>query len=201
MSDAQVRDEVMTIFLAGHDTTAGALAWTWHLLSQHPEVEARWHAELSRLDGPPRMRDVPELPLTRAILAESMRLFPPAWAVGRQARHDVDLRGHRIGRGTVVQACQWLLHRDARWFAEPDRFLPERWTPELERALPRATYIPFGLGPRQCIGEAFAWLAATMALASIGKTWRLRPVPGVVVRPLPRITLRPVGLRLRAERR
>ncbi len=205
MTAEQVRDEVMTLFLAGHDTTGHALAWSWHLLAQHPEVERTWHAELDEVLGErlPTADDVSRLPYTRQLLAESMRLYPPVPAMGRSAREAVELGGRSIPRGAIVEVCQWVLHRDARFFPDPERFAPERWTADFERELPPGAYLPFGIGPRMCIGMPFAWMAGVLALATIGRHWRLRPLDARPVERLARsITLRPrAGLPMRVERR
>jgi cytochrome P450 len=204
MNDLQLRDEAMTIFLAGHETTANALAWTWYLLGQHPEVEARLHAELdAQLDGrPPTMADVKRLPYTEHVIAESMRLFPPAWGIGRLAGEDVEIGGYRILKGELCFVSQWVMHRDARFFPDPQRFEPDRWEPEIVAARPKFAYFPFGAGPRICIGEGFAWMEAILVLATIAQEWRLRLVPNQRVLPQPRITLRPTpGIRVTLERR
>jgi len=205
MSDRQIRDEALTIFLAGHDTTGNGLAWTWHLLAGHSEAEAAWHRELDTvLDGrPPTADDVPQLVETRRVLFESMRLYPPVPAVGRQVAEDFELAGQRIRHGAVVQYSQWTLHRDPRFFPEPERFRPERWTPDFEKSLPKGAYVPFGIGPRLCIGMPFALEAGVLALATLGRHWRLRATPGAAIRLLPRsITLRPDrGIRFQLQRR
>ncbi len=195
MTDLQIRDEVMTIFLAGHETTANALTWSWWLLARHPEVEARMHAELASVLGDrlPVPDDARRLPYTRAVVAESMRLYPPAWILGRQALRPYQLRGHVLPTGTLVLMSQYLVHRDARWFPDPDRFDPQRWLVPAEEQpeRPRLAYFPFGAGTRVCIGEQFAWTEAVLVLATLARRWRLvahddRPVG---VRAL--ITLRP----------
>lgn len=205
MTDLQLRDEAMTIFLAGHETTANALTWTWYLLSRHPAVEARLHAEVdSALGGDrlPTADDLAMLPYTRMVLAESMRLYPPAWILGRRALGPFEANGYTIPARAIVLMCQYLIHRDERWFPEPDRFDPERWTPERQAARPRFAYFPFGGGPRVCIGEQFAWMEGIIALAAIARRWRLRLVPDhpVVLQPI--ITLRPqFGMRMVPEAR
>jgi len=204
MSDAQLRDEVMTIFLAGHETTANALAWTWHLLARHPDVEARLHQEIGAvLDGdPPTAADVTRLPYTRMVLAESMRLYPPAWAVGRRAIGDVEIGGYTIPKGTVVLFSQYLLHRDARFFPDPERFDPDRWLPERQKGRPKFAYFPFGGGTRVCIGEPFAWMEGILVLATLAEQWRMESLETAPVPLQPAITLRPAhGIRMRAHRR
>ena len=193
MDDRQVGDEAMTLFLAGHDTMGNALAWTWYLLSQNGDAEARWHDELDRVLGgrPPTADDLHALTLTRGVLAESMRLYPPVWSVGRQARRTVRLGGRTMQAGAIVQVCQWLLHRDPTYWQEPESFVPERWSADFERGLPRGAYLPFGLGPRLCIGMQFAWMAGTLALATIGQAWRLELDPAQRIATLQTITLRP----------
>lgn len=194
MTDLQIRDEAMTIFLAGHETTANALTWTWYLLSQHPDVEARFHTELDSLgDRLPTPEDFARLPYTRMILAESMRLYPPAWAIGRRAISDFDAAGYRIPARSMVLMSQYIMHRDPRYFPEPERFDPDRWLPEAVSSRPKFAYFPFGGGTRICIGEHFAWMEGVLALATIGQKWRLvyvgNSAPGID----PKITLRPRG--------
>lgn len=205
MSEQQMRDEAMTLYLAGHDTTGNSIAWTWHLLARHPEVEARWHRELDEVlaDHLPTMEDLPNLRYTRQIFLESMRLFPPVPAVGRRASEPVAIGGRHIPRGSIVEVSPWLLHRDPRFFAEPERFVPERWAEELERSLPKGSYLPFGIGPRVCIGMHFASLAGVVLLATLGRRWRMRSLSDRPAKILPRsITLRPQGgLWMRLEKR
>ncbi len=194
MTDTQIRDEAMTIFLAGHETTANALSWTWYLLSQHPEIEARFHREVDAL-GPrlPRPDDLANLPYTRMILAESMRLYPPAWAVGRRAINDFEAGGYRIPARSMVIMSQYITHRDPRFHPDPERFDPERWLPEVAAARPRFSYFPFGGGTRICIGEQFAWMEGILILATIAQKWKLRYLGGTPPAIEPRITLRPRG--------
>jgi len=203
MTDLQLRDEALTLFLAGHETTANALAWTWHLLSLNPDAEAALHAELGAVlaGRAPRADDLPRLPYTRAVLAESMRLRPPAWVIGREPKEDFEAGGYRIRAGSVVMLAPWIAQRDPRWWPDPERFDPSRWTPEMEAALPRFAYFPFGGGPRKCIGEGFAWTEGILVLARLAQRWRLRPAPGAQVSAEPLITLRPTGLRMIAEAR
>ncbi|HQZ71820.1 MAG TPA: cytochrome P450 [Anaerolineae bacterium] len=204
MSEDQIRDEVMTLFLAGHETTANALSWTWYLLSEHPEADAALAAELDRvLDGrEPTEEDLPRLSYTRAVLSESMRLYPPAWIIGRRTLQDEVMLGYGIPAGSNLLMSQWLVHHDARHWPQPERFRPERWLDGSTEALPKYAYFPFGGGPRRCIGEAFAWTEGMLALAAIARLWRPRLVPGHPVEPQPLITLRPRhGIRMRLERR
>ena len=204
MDDKQVRDEVLTLFLAGHETTANALAWSWYLLASHPEAEARFHAEVDAALGDrlPGARDLPSLPYTRQVLAESMRLYPPAWAVSRRSIEPVTIGGYPVPAGSGVLMSQWIAHRDPRFFEDPLAFRPERWTPDFESKLPKLAYFPFGGGPRLCIGMGFAWMEGILLLATIGRRWRMRLVPGQRVEPYRRITLRPKdGVRVTMARR
>jgi cytochrome P450 len=194
---------VITLFLAGHETTANALSWTWVLLARDPDVEQRCHAELDRvLHGrAPSAEDVARLPYTRAIVAESLRLYPPAWTLGRRAIQDYHWAGHDIPKGSLVLMSQWIVHRDARFWPEPDRFMPERWQAEANDR-PRFAYFPFGGGNRVCVGETFAWTEAIIVLATIAGRWRLRLDPDHAIEPLPLITLRTRhGVRAKAEPR
>ena len=204
MTDLQLRDEAMTIFLAGHETTANALTWTWYLLSQHPAVEARLHAEIDAALGgrAPTADDLAALPYTRMVLAESMRLYPPAWIVGRRAMGPFEANGYAIPARSIVLACQYVMHRDPRWFPYPERFDPERFAPDRQSERPKFAYFPFGGGPRVCIGEQFAWMEGIILLATIAQRWRLRLVPGHPVALQPIITLRPKhGMRMIVEAR
>ena len=203
MTDLQLRDELLTLFLAGHETTANALAWTWHLLARHPQAEARLHEELRTVLGgrAPTAADYGALPFTRAVLAESMRLHPPAWGIGREPLQDFAAGGYRVRAGSIVLVSPWILHHDPRWWG-PDvtEFRPERWlAPDFEAGLPRFAYFPFGGGPRKCIGEGFAWMEGVLALATLARRWRLRHAPGTEVVGKPGITLRAVGLRMLVE--
>jgi cytochrome P450 len=204
MTDRQVRDEVMTLFLAGHETTAVALSWAWYLLGQHPEVDARLAEELRAVvgDRPPAVTDLPQLPYTEMVVNESMRLYPPAYAVGRAVAKATEVAGHPLAPGAIVILPAWAVHRDPRWFEEPEAFRPERWANERARHLPRFAYFPFGGGPRQCIGNGFAQMEAALLLATIAQRFRLTLVPGQHVKPTPYVTLRPEpGPRMRLERR
>ena len=204
MPDRQVRDEVMTIFLAGYETIANALTWTWYLLSQNPEVEQRLHDEVDRVLGSryAGYEDVTKLKYTEMVLSEAMRLYPPAWAMGRHALDDFALGSYFMPRGTTVFLCQYVMHRDERYFPDPGRFDPDRWTPEAKAGRPRFSYFPFGAGSRQCIGESFAWMEGILMLATIAQRWRPRLAPGHPVQLQPLITLRPkYGMKMILEER
>src|SRR5262245_43453301 len=201
MTDQQVRNEVMTLFMAGHETTAVALSWTWYLLAQHPEVDGRLAEELRAVLGPrpPTAADLPRLPYTEMVVSESMRLYPPAYAIGRQAAKSTEVAGHPVDAGVIVILPTFVVQRDPRWFAEPEAFRPERWDDERARRLPlpRFAYFPFGGGPRQCIGNGFATMEASLLLATIAQRFRLTLVPGQRVTPTPYVTLRPEpGIRM-----
>jgi cytochrome P450 len=195
MGDEQIRDEAMTLFLAGHETTATALTWTWFLLAQHPDVEARLHEEVDAVlgDRPPTASDLHSLSYTDMVLREAIRLYPPAWLVGRRALADFEVEPYLVPSGAIVILSPYVSHRDPRWFAEPERFDPERWTEEQLAGRPRWAYFPFGGGARTCVGEAFAWTEAKLVIATLGRRWRLRQVPGHHVELHPRVTLRPKG--------
>ena len=204
MSDQQLRDEVLTFLLAGHETTALALSWTWHLLAQHPEVEQKLHSELnSVLRGrAPEFSDLSALPFTDSVIKESMRLYPPAWSLARTVVSDIEMRGYRIPAGANLVMSQWIMHRDPRYFADPGKFNPDRWLGEATRKLPRFVYFPFGGGPRQCIGAAFAQMEAVLLLATIAQHFRLRALPEHEVIPVPSFTLRPKhGIRMTLDKR
>jgi cytochrome P450 len=206
MSDEQVRDEVMTLFLAGHETTANALSWTLYLLSQNPEKEGALHAELRKaLEGRPAgVAELPRLPYTEMVVKEAMRLYPPAWGIGRRAIHDFELGGYFIPAGTNVFLLQWITQRDARFFPEPERFEPERWREDPTRSgkLPRFAYFPFGGGPRVCVGAGFAMMEATLLLATFAQRFRFELAAGQNVEPLFSVTLRPKhGIRMILHRR
>jgi cytochrome P450 len=200
----QIRDQVLTLFLAGFETVANALAWTWLLLGQNPEAEARLHAELDAVLGGrlPTLEDVPRLEYLGMVLSESMRLYPPAWAMGREVLEDVSIGPYRLRKQTMVFFSQYIVHRDPRWFPEPERFRPERFTAAAKSGRPRFAYFPFGGGARQCIGESFAWMEAILSLATIAQRWRLELLPGQVIELQPKITLRPKnGIRVRVAPR
>jgi cytochrome P450 len=204
MSDQQVRDEAMTLFLAGHETTANALTWTWYLLSQNPECETAMHEEIdSVLAGrAPGFEDLPKLRYTEMVLAESMRIFPPVWSVGRMAKKDYPIAGATIPAGSVLMMSPWVVHRDSRFYPDALRFDPLRWTPEAKEQRPKFAYFPFGGGSRLCIGERFAWMEGVLLLATIAQQWKFRLSPGHPVEPMPLITLRPRhGMKMTVEAR
>jgi cytochrome P450 len=204
MTDQQVRDEALTLFLAGHETGANALTWTWYLLSQHPEVERRLHQEIDAVlgDRTPELADVPRLRYAEMILAEALRLYPPAWAIGRKAKEEFTLGEFQIPASSICIVSPYVVQRDPRWFPDPETFDPERWTPEARDARPKFSYFPFGGGSRVCIGERFAWMEGVIVMAAIAQKWRFRLAPGQRVEPLPLITLRVKGgLRMIIEAR
>lgn len=195
MSDLQLRDEVLVIMLAGYETISNALSWTWYLLSNHPKVEERFHAELDRvLEGrAPTLADVDQLVYTRMILAEALRMYPPVWFLDRRALADFEIGGYRVPAGSTVLMSQWLIQRDAKYYPDPFHFDPMRWTPEAQALRPRFAYFPFGTGPRLCIGEAFAWMEGVLLLATIGQRWFVRTRTDEQVVPQPGLNLRPKG--------
>jgi cytochrome P450 len=204
MSDAQLRDEVMTLFLAGHETTAITLSWTFFLLAQNPQIEARLIEELRAVLGKREVTttDLPRLRYTEMVLKEAMRLYPAVWGIGRRALADCQIGGYRITAGTNIFIFQWLTQRDSRFFSHPETFDPERWREDPVRSgkIPRFAYFPFGGGPRVCVGAAFAMIEATMLLATILRRVHLELVPGHPVEMLPSVTLRPkYGIRVVTE--
>jgi cytochrome P450 len=203
MTDKQVRDEALTLMIAGHETTANALLWSWYLLSQNPECEAKFHAELNDVLGGrlPGFDDVPKLPYTTGVFSEALRMFPPAWAMGRRAKQDYKIAEYRIPAGSILIMSPWVSHRDPRWFAEPEKFDPERWRPEIAEKLPKFAYFPFGGGARVCIGERFAWAEGVLVLATLAQRWKFRLAPGQAAETKAVITLRPKdGMKMIGER-
>ena len=194
MTDQQVRDEAMTLLLAGHETTANALTWTWTLLARHADAADRIASEVRQVcgDGALSPEAVPALAFTRSVMAEGMRLYPPAWLMGRRAWKAWSLGPYTVPPGAIVLMAQWLMHRDARYFPDPLRFDPLRWTADAEAARPRFSYFPFGAGNRVCVGEAFAWTEGVVVLAAIARRWRV-VVDGAPIGVWPGITLRPAG--------
>jgi cytochrome P450 len=193
MSDTELRDELLTLFLAGHETTALTLSYTFYLLATHTDVEAELHAELDRVlaDRPPSVGDVPALHFAENVIKESMRMYPPAWTLGREATEDVEIGGYPIKKGAQVLMAQWVVHRDSRFWPEPERFRPSRWDEEQTKQLPRCAYFPFGDGPRVCIGNNFAMMEAVLLLTAIARRFRLELVPGQTLRLVPSVTMRP----------
>jgi cytochrome P450 len=193
MTDRQVRDEIMTLFLAGHETTAVSLSWTWYLLAHHPEVDARLADEVRGALGgrPPTVADLPRLRYAEMVVTESMRLHPPVYSMTRRVVEPFALGGHPVARDTVLVMSQWVVHRDRRWFDEPEAFQPDRWEHDLAKRLPRYAYFPFGGGPRLCIGNTFALMEATLLLATIAQRFRFRLAPNAAVRPMLSVTMRP----------
>jgi cytochrome P450 len=233
LSDTQVRDEVITMVMAGTETTANLLSWVWHVLGQRPDLEARLHAEVDEVlgkgdealgkgdevlgevagegdevlgEGVSRERgmgleDIGRLAFTRRLISETLRVYPPGWLLTRRAREAVTLGGVDLPTGASVMVSPFSVHRDPRLYAAADIFDPDRWLPEQAEEIPRPAFLPFGAGNRQCIGDGFAWTEATVILATIAHRWRLRPVPGVDVRMMPRATLTPSALPMVPRRR
>jgi cytochrome P450 len=192
LSDAEIRDEALTLLLAGHETTANALMWTWYLLGQAPDAAAAVHDEVDRvLNGGRATVDMVEaLPSVTRVVTESLRLFPPAWSIGRRAKEACEIGGYTIPAKSIVFMSQWTMHRDPRFYEHPERFMPERWTREFRSSLPRYAYFPFGGGPRHCIGESFAWMELVLIVATIAQRWAFELVPGHPIATQPLLTLR-----------
>jgi cytochrome P450 len=204
MTDRQLRDECMTLFLAGHETTANTLSWACFLLSQHPEAEAKLHEEVDQVlaGRRPTLADLPRLPYTENVVNEALRLYPPAWMLGREPTEPVELGGYRVAKGTTIFMTAYVIHRDPRWYDDPDAFHPERWADGLLHRIPRYAYFPFGGGPRICIGNSFALMESALVLATMARKYRLRLAPDAVVEPLPSMTLRPAhGLNMLVSKR
>ena len=204
MSDLQLRDEAMTLYLAGHETTALTLAWSWYLLSQNPNVEnelvSEWQHVLA--GATPTADQLHRLPYTAAVIAESMRLYPPVYVIGREATDDLELGGYRVKRGYTVLMSQWVSHRDPRYFPEPEEFRPERWENGLAKRIPKFAYYPFGGGQRLCVGSSFALMEAAIILAAVGQRYRFTLDPDAVIGIKPQITLLPAnGIPATLERR
>jgi len=193
MNDKQLRDEVATLMLAGHETTANALSWTWMLLSQHPEVRTKLQDELNQVlaGRKPTVEDIPKLRYTDMVIKESMRLYPPVSIFGREAARDCTIGDYTVPQGCVIQISQWVMHRHPRYFENAEVFQPERWANDLEKRLPRGVYIPFGDGPRICIGKGFALMEAVLLLATIAQKYTMDILPNFPIVPQASITLRP----------
>jgi cytochrome P450 len=196
MTEKQLRDEVLTLLIAGLETTANVLAWTFYLLAQRPDAEQRLHDEARAVLGGRAAftaADIDRLAYARMAMQEGLRLYPPGWFIGREAQTDVKLGGYTVPKGAMVMMSQYVMHRDARFFEEPERFKPERWEGDFQDRLPRGAYFPFSAGDRHCIGEGFAWQEALLVLATLVERWRFELVPGQHIRPRPSVTLRPDG--------
>src|SRR5258708_29661086 len=193
MSDQQLRDEVITILLAGHETTALNLSWSWYLLAGHPEVERKLHAELDAVLGGrvPTASDLPKLQYTDRVIRETLRLYPPAWRIFRRTEEPLEVGEYVLPAGANILLSQWVTQRDPRWFSEPDRFHPDRWSEEVAAKLPRFAYFPFAAGPRVCIGAGFAMMEAPLLLATIAQRCRMLLAPAQRIEPLAILTLRP----------
>jgi cytochrome P450 len=204
LTEEEVRDEIVTLFLAGHETTSNALTWTWYLLSRHPAVEARLHDELDAvLEGrPPSLENLDRLPYTEQVIKEAMRLYPPVYVMARMAREDTEIGGYPVPRGSEVVLWIYRTHHDPRWYPDPDRFDPDRFAPAAETKLPRLAYAPFGAGPRTCIGKSFAMIEARLILTVMAQRFRFTLAPGQRVEPAARITLgSKYGMKMRVRRR
>jgi cytochrome P450 len=202
MSDKQIRDEALTLFLAGHETTANALMWAWYLLSQNPAAAEKFYEEVDRvLEGRlPTFDDLPQLKYTEGVFAESMRLYPPAWVIGRRVKTEYSIGQYTVPARSILMMSPWVVQRDPRWFPSPDQFRPERWVLPDDR--PKFSYFPFGGGMRVCIGERFAWMEGVLLLATVAQRWRFKLVPGHPVATAALITLRAKhGMKMVAGRR
>jgi cytochrome P450 len=195
MSNRQLRDEVMTLYLAGHETTALTLTWTWYLLAQHRRVEEKLVSEWQQVlaGRTPTADQLQKLPYTAAVISEAVRLFPPVYAIGREATADLELGGYRVKRRYTVLMSQWVNHRDAEYFPEPEEFRPERWENGLAKRIPKFAYYPFGGGQRMCIGSTFASIEAPIVLATVGQRYQFTIEPETEIKIKPQITLEPAN--------
>jgi cytochrome P450 len=203
MNDKQIRDEALTLFLAGHETTANALMWAWYLLSQNPAVADKFYEEVDRVlqDRLPTFDDLPLLKYTEGVFAEAMRLYPPAWVIGRRVKTEYAIAQYSVPARSILMLSPYVVHRDARWFPAPGQFNPERWSSQSDER-PKFSYLPFGGGMRVCIGERFAWMEGVLLLATVAQRWRFKLVPGHPVATAALITLRAKhGMKMVAERR
>jgi cytochrome P450 len=204
MSDKQVRDEVMTIFIAGHETTSNALTWTFYLLSQYPNVKRKLYDEIELVLGNriPTADDIPKLQYTEMVLRESMRLYPPVWTMGRHVENDYSVGEYTIPAGSSILMCQYVMHHDPRYYEKPEEFNPDRWTDDFKTRLPRFSYFPFGGGIRGCIGEPFAWMEGVLIIATIAQEWSMHLVPSQRIKLDPAITLRSkYGMKMKLSQR
>jgi cytochrome P450 len=204
MSDRQVRDEVMTIFIAGHETTSNALTWTFYLLSQYPNVERKLHDEIELVLGNriPTADDIPKLRYTEMVLRESMRVYPPVWTMGRHVENDYSVGEYTIPAGSSILMCQYVMHHDPRYYEKPEEFNPDRWTDDFKTRLPRFSYFPFGGGIRGCIGEPFAWMEGVLIIATIAQEWSMHLVTSQRIKLDPAITLRSkYGMKMKLSQR
>jgi cytochrome P450 len=212
MSDKQVRDEVMTIFIAGHETTANALTWTFYLLSQNQDVERKLHDEINSVLGDssdnsvgnriPSANDITKLQYTEKVLRESMRLYPPVWTIGRYVENDYYVGEYTIPAGSSILMSQYVMHHNPKYYEEPEQFNPDRWTEQFKTHLPRFSYFPFGGGIRGCIGEPFAWIEGVIIIATIAQKWTMRLLPSQRIKLDPAITLRPrYGMKMKLIQR
>ena len=204
MTDLQMHNEALALLMAGHATTSTALTWTWYLLSQSPESELRLHKELDEVLGGrlPTVEDIPKLRYTRMVFSETLRLYPPGWMMGRESVDDCTIGNYFIPGGSALFMSQYVMHRNPRFFPNPESFDPSRWSDGLESRLPRFAYFPFGGGSTSCLGEPFAWMEAMLVMTTIAQKWQMRLVPGHLVSPLPTVTLRPkYGIRMIVNRR
>ena len=190
---ARLRSEIRTLAMAGNLTVATALTWTWYLLAQHPAVEAALHAELDHVLAcrPPTLADIPALRFTRQIFAETLRLYPPIWNLSRRVATECEIGGFPVRAGALLLFSPYLIHHDARYYDKPERFDPNRWEEEAERTRPKLAYLPFGAGPRGCMGESFAWMEGILVIAALAQRWRITRLPGPAIAPRPATTLRP----------
>lgn len=195
LTNEQLRDEILTLFVAGHETTALGLTWTWYLLARNPECERKVHQEIDSVLGGrmPEFDDIPRLVYTESVIAESLRLYPPVWLMGRMAKEDFELDGVPIANGSICLMSPYLMHHDPRFFPDPDRLDPERWRPEVRESRPKFSYFPFGGGARVCIGERFAWAELILVIATLAQKWRFRMVTEEPMKTVPRLTLQPSG--------
>ncbi|MGH7891961.1 MAG: cytochrome P450, partial [Thermodesulfobacteriota bacterium] len=204
MSDRQVRDEAITLFLAGQETMANSLTWTWYLLSQNPGAEKKLHEEIDTVLGGrlPSVDDLGKLPYTHRVFKEALRLYPAAWTLARRAIEDYRVGGYTVPAGADIYMSQFVIHRDGRFYPDPLKYDPDRWGAEEDSRLPKFTYFPFGGGPRRCIGEPFAWMEGVLLIAAIASRWKMGLAPGHRVVPDPLITIRPkYGMKMIVEKR